>query len=115
MYGPSGSESPYSSVVEHPLSKRKVGSSILPGGKYHAFVSREDMQCHIRELSVLLSGRLSLFALMSTRVYLYSSVFDPHLLSYVSVYVYIRVHSFLIMTSSCGHDLCVCVRQSRLY
>src|SRR6218665_577735 len=25
--------SPYSSVVEHPLSKRKVGSSILPGGK----------------------------------------------------------------------------------
>jgi hypothetical protein len=24
--------SPYSSVVEHPLSKRKVGSSILPGG-----------------------------------------------------------------------------------
>ena len=29
---------PYSSVVEHPLSKRKVGSSILPGGKcLHSF------------------------------------------------------------------------------
>ena len=28
----SGVRSPYSSVVEHPLSKRKVGSSILPGG-----------------------------------------------------------------------------------
>ena len=27
-----GVRSPYSSVVEHPLSKRKVGSSILPGG-----------------------------------------------------------------------------------
>ena len=27
--------SPYSSVVEHPLSKRKVGSSILPGGTTH--------------------------------------------------------------------------------
>ena len=60
--------SPYSSVVEHPLSKRKVGSSILPGGKYHAFVSRADIQCYIRELSVLLSGRLGLFALMSTHL-----------------------------------------------
>ena len=28
--------SPYSSVVEHPLSKRKVGSSILPGGNVDA-------------------------------------------------------------------------------
>ncbi len=32
-------KSPYSSVVEHPLSKRKVGSSILPGGKFLAIVS----------------------------------------------------------------------------
>ncbi len=31
--------SPYSSVVEHPLSKRKVGSSILPGGKSFASFS----------------------------------------------------------------------------
>lgn len=29
--------SPYSSVVEHPLSKRKVRSSILRGGKYFFF------------------------------------------------------------------------------
>jgi hypothetical protein len=33
-------KSPYSSVVEHPLSKRKVGSSILPGGNFVALVSR---------------------------------------------------------------------------
>ena len=35
-----GCKSPYSSVVEHPLSKRKVGSSILPGGKFLAIASR---------------------------------------------------------------------------
>ena len=40
--------SPYSSVVEHPLSKRKVGSSILPGGKSLAFIRRTDTRCLVR-------------------------------------------------------------------
>ena len=41
----SGCKSPYSSVVEHPLSKRKVGSSILPGGNKPAFASRASISC----------------------------------------------------------------------
>ncbi|KAK1929150.1 hypothetical protein P3T76_015443 [Phytophthora citrophthora] len=45
--------SPYSSVVEHPLSKRKVGSSILPGGKLLAFVSRAHALCVVRDRGVL--------------------------------------------------------------
>ncbi|KAK1929152.1 hypothetical protein P3T76_015445 [Phytophthora citrophthora] len=46
-------KSPYSSVVEHPLSKRKVGSSILPGGKLLAFVSRAHALCVVRDRGVL--------------------------------------------------------------
>ncbi|KAK1944015.1 hypothetical protein P3T76_005411 [Phytophthora citrophthora] len=41
------------SVVEHPLSKRKVGSSILPGGKLLAFVSRAHALCVVRDRGVL--------------------------------------------------------------
>ncbi|KAK1929151.1 hypothetical protein P3T76_015444 [Phytophthora citrophthora] len=46
-------DQPYSSVVEHPLSKRKVGSSILPGGKLLAFVSRAHALCVVRDRGVL--------------------------------------------------------------
>jgi hypothetical protein len=48
-----GCKSPYSSVVEHPLSKRKVGSSILPGGKFLAIVSRSIVVGVGRERGVL--------------------------------------------------------------
>ena len=54
-------KSPYSSVVEHPLSKRKVGSSILPGGKFLAIASRSITRRVVRERGV----RRAVFALFT--------------------------------------------------
>ena len=61
--------SPYSSVVEHPLSKRKVGSSILPGGNFLAAVSCLRTQCLSRDCSVLHSRCDCIFKLLFSHVY----------------------------------------------
>lgn len=60
--------SPYSSVVEHPLSKRKVGSSILPGGSYLAFAYRATELCAVRELEMRYLHRLCLYQYLLARV-----------------------------------------------
>ena len=56
--------SPYSSVVEHPLSKRKVGNSILPGGS-HSRRSRDNSYEIVQVILLSNRRRLSLFCASS--------------------------------------------------
>jgi hypothetical protein len=52
-------------VVEHPLSKRKVGSSILPGGNFLAIVSRWCECCSCRWCARRVWRPLCTFILLS--------------------------------------------------
>ena len=64
----SGCKSPYSSVVEHPLSKRKVGSSILPGGNKPAFASRASISCLNENAACFVSADFAFSDWFLTRV-----------------------------------------------